>query len=234
MDMTLGGQLKIFQERQDHANVYLLKTKRGCVLIDPALDPDELHPQDWDNLQLLVATHGHYDHIRLADVYRAKKPGLKLLGHQLSKEVYLDPYENCSSLFWDAKSFAPADLFLDDGESYALDDELSLKAYHMPGHSRDSLVYLLRKREGTTEKTLAIIGGDLLFMSSVGRSDLVGSDPQDLSLSLQRLIALHRADEALWDAKVPWYPGHGAVITLERELLFNPFLKEAAALLERH
>jgi hydroxyacylglutathione hydrolase len=77
----------------------------------------------------------------------------------------------------------------------------------MPGHAPGLVVFV---GEGV------MIGGDLLFAGSIGRTDLPYCDPQAMQRSLERLATL--------DPSLVVWPGHGPDTTIGRELETNPFL----------
>jgi len=62
-----------------------------------------------------------------------------------------------------------------------------------------------------------LIGGDVLFYESIGRTDLPGGNHEQLLQSIQeKLFVL--PDETIV------YPGHGPETTIGHEKKFNPFL----------
>ena len=66
-----------------------------------------------------------------------------------------------------------------------------------------------------------VLGGDVLFQGSIGRTDLMGGDlPTLLSGIRTQLFTL--PDETVV------YPGHGPPTTIGRERATNPFLNGAA------
>ncbi|MBO9659999.1 MAG: MBL fold metallo-hydrolase, partial [Chitinophagaceae bacterium] len=89
--------------------------------------------------------------------------------------------------------------------------EERLEVLFTPGHSPGSLSFYY-------EPGGFIIGGDVLFDRSVGRTDLPGGDAAILLNSIQtKFFTL--PDET----KV--YAGHGAVTTVGFEKMNNPFVK---------
>ena len=67
------------------------------------------------------------------------------------------------------------------------------------------------------EKQKFIIGGDVLFHNSIGRTDLPGGSHEDLVKNIkEKLFKLPG------DVKV--YPGHGPETTIGEEIKSNPFL----------
>jgi hydroxyacylglutathione hydrolase len=103
-----------------------------------------------------------------------------------------------------------ADLALEDGSRIFLGKGF-VDVLHTPGHTPGSI---------TLHPPGALITGDTLFVTWVGRADLPGSDVRALYLSLRRLAAL--------PPKTRIYPGHDygpvPVSTIGYELEHNPFL----------
>jgi hydroxyacylglutathione hydrolase len=79
-----------------------------------------------------------------------------------------------------------------------------------PGHSPGSFSYLHRESKN-------LFSGDVLFMQSIGRTDLPGGDHQTLINSIhQKLLVL--------DDDITVFPGHGPSTTIGAERSMNPFL----------
>ena len=93
------------------------------------------------------------------------------------------------------------------GDRFTLGD-IAFTAVHMPGHSPGSLGYLFPDR---------LIGGDVLFAGSIGRTDLPGADHETLMETLKTKIL------TLDDAVVV-HPGHGPSTSIRQERAANPFL----------
>ena len=81
-----------------------------------------------------------------------------------------------------------------------------------PGHSPGHVTFAIEK---------ALFSGDVLFQSSIGRTDLPGADHATLMASIAAL--LERFDD---DTTV--HPGHMGLTTLGRERATNPFLQALA------
>jgi glyoxylase-like metal-dependent hydrolase (beta-lactamase superfamily II) len=82
-----------------------------------------------------------------------------------------------------------------------------------PGHSIGHVTYVIED---------ALFSGDVLFQSSIGRTDLPGGDHATLLRSIAGL--LERFDD---DTVV--HPGHMGLTTIGRERATNPFLAELGA-----
>jgi glyoxylase-like metal-dependent hydrolase (beta-lactamase superfamily II) len=86
---------------------------------------------------------------------------------------------------------------------------VELKILHTPGHAPGHVVLV---GDGF------VIGGDVLFNGSIGRTDLPGGDYDQLIDSIQtKLMPL--PDETVV------YCGHGPATTIGRERATNPFLR---------
>jgi hydroxyacylglutathione hydrolase len=87
---------------------------------------------------------------------------------------------------------------------------LVLDLLHVPGHSPDSVCFKLRGAP-------VLIGGDVLFAGSIGRTDFPNGD-HDLLLSGIRSKLWSLPDET------DVLPGHGPTTTIGREKATNPYL----------
>jgi glyoxylase-like metal-dependent hydrolase (beta-lactamase superfamily II) len=82
-----------------------------------------------------------------------------------------------------------------------------------PGHSVGHVVFVCHEQN-------TVIGGDVLFSGSVGRTDLPGGDAATLAKSIENQIY------TLQDNTIV-YPGHGPATTVEKEKQGNPFVNGA-------
>ena len=88
--------------------------------------------------------------------------------------------------------------------------EDALKVLFTPGHSPGHICFYCEQQQ-------FVIGGDVLFKMSIGRTDLPGGDFDTLVNSIRtRLFVL--PDETIV------YPGHGEPTTIGFEKLNNPYL----------
>jgi hydroxyacylglutathione hydrolase len=99
--------------------------------------------------------------------------------------------------------------YLEEGEKIKLGDD-ELEVILTPGHSPGSVCFYNVDQQ-------FIIGGDVLFYQSIGRTDLPGGDHQTLINSIrEKLFVLPD------DVKV--YPGHGQPTSIGFEKKNNPYL----------
>ena len=198
-------QVTYFPENWDHANVYLIHGQKD-YLIDPAIPYD---PAIAENLGLTLATHFHFDHVNQVDAWR-ERGGLKFIMPQGDIPLLTDPEANCSLMFGQSRTFAPADAYYRDEEIIQEEDYLRFKVYHTPGHCPGCSCLLLEVADSGHKdpvwRPLALITGDTLFAESIGRTDLKGGNPAVMRESLARLVKLMRK----LPGDLPVLPGHGS------------------------
>jgi glyoxylase-like metal-dependent hydrolase (beta-lactamase superfamily II) len=109
-----------------------------------------------------------------------------------------------------------ADRLVSDGERIKLAG-FELEVREIPGHSPGSVVFLCDEFD-----PYFVVGGDVLFSGSIGRTDL-GGDFHQL------LRGIHAKLFTLPDSTVI-YPGHGPPTTVGSEKRTNPFVGAAAGI----
>jgi hydroxyacylglutathione hydrolase len=198
-------------------NTYVLyNDQKQCCIIDPGCyfpaEKEELKNFIKQNsLQplLLLNTHCHLDHV-FGNKYISELYQLTLHIHRLEKPV-LD-FAPTSGDMWQLPfdNYNGELVYLREEEKISLGtDELEIR--FVPGHSPGSVCFY-------NEAGGFVIGGDVLFNGSIGRTDLPGGDFKTLINSIQtQLFTL--PDET----KV--YSGHGPVTTVGFEKMNNPFVK---------
>ena len=166
--------------------------KNHAAVVDPSADAEEilcLLKQEIAELDMIILTHGHFDHIMSLDALR-DKTGAPAYIHR--DEMLSDGKKNAYSFFFRA-SFSQRDSekILSDGDVLTLGKE-SLKVIHLPGHSKGSIALL---GEGF------LVTGDTVFAQGFGRYDLYGGDAPTLRKSLNSLKEL--------DPTLTIHAGHG-------------------------
>jgi glyoxylase-like metal-dependent hydrolase (beta-lactamase superfamily II) len=122
-----------------------------------------------------------------------------------------DPDLNLSAAFGFAITSPPADLLVDNGDVYeAAGFELRVRA--IPGHSSGHVVFVWDE----TPPAL-VIGGDVLFAGSVGRTDFPDGSFEALRDGIDRKL-FTLPDETIV------LPGHGPMTTIGEEKRTNPFV----------
>jgi len=170
---------------------------------------EEAKRRGWDVIGLWL-THGHFDHTADHAVVTEKFPGAKVLIHPLDEPKLIEP----TSRFFPLPFVIPprrADGYVKDGDELKIGN-LAVRVIHTPGHSPGHVMYHFPQ-----EKIL--VGGDLIIMNAVGRTDLPDSDFGQLQESIRKVMKLDRSTQLL--------PGHGQPSRLEDEAVSNEFVIEA-------
>jgi hydroxyacylglutathione hydrolase len=166
-------------------------------------------------LDAILLTHCHFDHTgAVAPV--AKATGAPVYCPELEVPLLQDIM---AYVPW--PGFGPFESW-DPEHTVAGGERLQLAGYDIdvlftPGHSPGHVTYAIT--DETEGAPLALFSGDVLFQSSIGRTDLPGGDHVTLLASIATL--LERFDD---DAVV--HPGHMGLTTLGAERAHNPFLAE--------
>lgn len=188
--------------------------RTDAFVIDPGFEPDaitDLLAREKLSLGAIVCTHGHVDHIAgNADLKRAYPDAPILIGRG-DAGMLTDPAANLSGNWGFHIVSPPADRLLDDGERLTVAG-VELEVREIPGHSPGHVVFVIH-----AENPPVVLGGDVLFAGSVGRTDFPGGSFPTLKAGIEA---------KLWplpdDAKV--FPGHGPVTTIGEEKRTNPFV----------
>jgi glyoxylase-like metal-dependent hydrolase (beta-lactamase superfamily II) len=197
-------------------NTYLLFDETNeCVIVDPGCYSKEEKKELFDFISTnnlkpvrLLLTHCHIDHI-LGNSSVFEKYNLTPECHTLEAPV-LASVKNYAHVYGINYELSPEpNLTLDEGKTIIFGNT-TLTMIHVPGHSPGSICFY-------DEKLKILIGGDVLFKMSIGRTDLPGGDTDTL------LNAIHEKIFVLPD-DVTVYPGHGPETTVGFERRSNPFL----------
>jgi hydroxyacylglutathione hydrolase len=190
-------------------NAYLVKAPAGEILFDAPtgtlgwLEQQNLTPH------LLLITHGHIDHID--DAAKIKKRfGCQVGCHADSVPLISNPdFFKQFGFFLEPEPVQP-DFLISEGKSQ---DFLSsiFDVLLVPGHCPGSLCFF------SPEENF-LVGGDVLFAGSIGRTDLPGGNHSELIENLfSKVLVLPDGTRVL--------PGHGPVTTIGEEKRHNPFLR---------
>lgn len=185
-----------------------------CIIVDPGCSNDSENLQlknfiDRNRLKvkLLLNTHCHIDHV-LGNRFVKETYKVNLLIHRMEEhvlkaaEVYAPSYG-----FYDYQH-QPADGFLEEGDIIMLGNE-TFQVLFVPGHAPGHVAFF-------NEKNGILMGGDVLFYNSIGRTDLPGGNHEEL------INSIHTKLFVLPDS-VKVYPGHGPETTIGFEKRTNPF-----------
>lgn len=199
-------------------NSYVVWDDAGTAafVVDPGFEPDlilDALRERGLSLAAIVCTHGHCDHIAGNAALKAAVPGAPIIIGAGDAPMLTDAVRNVSGLFGFDVTSPPADRTVTEGEALTVAG-VTMDVYDVPGHSPGHVVYVLR---GTTP--LLVIGGDVLFRGSVGRTDFPGGSFEQLKANIARVLWPLPDDTVV-------YPGHGPTTTTGHEKRTNPFLAD--------
>lgn len=187
------------------SNTFLACSDGHCAIIDPgaevgdvvaALEKNGLIPD------LILLTHGHFDHIFSLDSLR-ERFSVPVYIHADDAELLTSSEKNAYSLFWNGSfTQGAADKTFIGGDRIAVGSEF-LDVIHTPGHTNGSSCFACGD---------ILITGDTLFADSFGRTDLYGGDSSALFKSLSAMRNLK------FSAETKIYPGHGGSTLLSYAL----------------
>ena len=180
--------IKHFTFNPFQENTYIISNQNNeCFIIDPGCSNTQENSilanyVSDNNLKpiMLLNTHCHIDHV-LGNKFIANTYSLKLHAHQQEIPV-LERGDAISQMYGVPYITSPnIDVFLDENNVLSLGDA-SFKINHAPGHSPGSICFY-------NEAEKYLIGGDVLFYNSIGRTDLPLGDHATLINSIkQKLI----------------------------------------------
>lgn len=180
-------------------NVYLLTSKEHGtqVLIDAADDARAIAGMvaagstdctDWANLQLIITTHSHWDHVRALAEVKSRSEAVTACGTADADAIDVS-----------------MDVTLDNGD-VAEFDGFDLEVIGLRGHTPGSIALVYRDPSGPVR----IFTGDSLFPGGVGRTETDANFQ-----SLYQDVVTRIFDR--FDDDTVIYPGHGAPTTLGAE-----------------
>lgn len=163
----------------------------------------------------LLLTHAHIDHV-LGLPFAQARFGLTPRVHPLEREDYVGAPARGQMFGVRCGELPPADFDLEAGQKIVIGDS-ELRIAFTPGHSAGSVVFIYEK-DGDVP---FVIGGDVLFSGSIGRTDLPGGNFDVLEKSIREELYVLPNQTVVW-------PGHGSTTTIGDERASNPFVRDLA------
>jgi len=198
-------------------NTYVLHDETGeAVIIDPGCyentELNELTAYIRNNALTpvkVINTHAHIDHVLGIDAVK-RKYNIPFYLHKLD-EPLLKAVKSYAPNYGFAQFSEPEiEFYLAEGDTVTFGDS-SLKVIFVPGHAPGHVAFVNEERG-------FVIGGDVLFRQSIGRTDLPGGDFETLIHSIRTKLFTLPDDYVV-------YAGHMQPTTIGFEKKNNPFLK---------
>ena len=201
-------------------NTFLLSLdqRSDCVIIDPGFDADAIQECLLEHKltpKAILNTHGHVDHIAGNQFLKRAWPDCPLVIGANEADKLTDPMTNLSGQFGAGVTSPPADHLVKDGDVYEAAG-LQFEILEIPGHSRGHVVYVWKGGQ-----PWVVVGGDVLFQGSIGRTDFPDGNTDQLLSSIRSKLLVMPEDTVV-------LPGHGPSTTVGEERRSNPFVGDHA------
>lgn len=198
-------------------NTYILSDdSKECVIVDPGCYTQEekrtlsefITANSLQPVKILL-THAHIDHV-LGNNYLTGKYGIPIVMNQIEEKLLHDAFIYGQKWGIEVEPSPAPSSFIKEGDIFKF-GETKFDVFFTPGHSPGSLCFLHRESG-------QLIAGDVLFLESIGRTDLPGGDFEVLAKSIrEKLYTLN--------PEIIVYPGHGPSTTIGHEMKNNPFVQ---------
>ena len=160
------------------------------------------------DLEYIVLTHGHSDHIMGIPALQKDFPDAKIVADQAEEQMLGDPDFNMSRQ-WGQLTRVHPDIFVNDGDTLTC-GSIEMRFMSTPGHSPGGMCIYVPAWN-------VLFSGDTLFQGSIGRTDFPGCSFKKLKASIH---------EKLWPLpdETDVYPGHMGPTNIGWEKEHNPFV----------
>ena len=207
-------------------NTYVLSSGGEAALVDPGTatrlerQAVEAYVEEAGlRVRHLLLTHGHLDHVfgchHFAERYGADAAHGGWQLHPADAPLLANAVVQ-GEMFGVRVDAPPAPAHaLAAGDAVALGD-VTFRVRHVPGHSPGSVAFYAEGAGPDGQGVL--VGGDVLFQGSIGRTDLWEG-------SLDVLLASIRDEVLTLPDDTVVYSGHGPATTVGAERRTNPFLQ---------
>jgi hydroxyacylglutathione hydrolase len=189
-------------------NGYLIEGGSSALAVDAPEGMADWLAGQGKAVSHLLLTHQHFDHCQ--DAAKLQRTGARVLAFSpFSRDLTLEFLMGfVSGTRFEVEEFTVDDLL--EGKAEIEAGGLSWRLAHVPGHSADSVTFYL-------EPEKLLMGGDVLFAGSVGRTDFPGGSFQVLREGIEKHLLTLPDDTRVM-------PGHGPETTIGEEREGNQFL----------
>lgn len=195
-------------------NCYMLadeKTKE-CAIIDPGYISEQLEKDIKSNdlfVKYIIFTHGHFDHIGGMEYYMSKFDKSAVFMHKNDVLAILSGYDIFQVNMNNTEETVKKITLHNDGDVFSVGD-IKISVIHTPGHTKGGVCLYTNGM---------LFSGDTLFEHSIGRTDFIDGNFEQLKDSIKNRLYKLPEDTVV-------YPGHGDSTTILEEKTGNPFVRE--------
>lgn len=198
-------------------NTYLLYDEtKEAIIIDPGnytRDENEelinfIAENDIKPVRI-VNTHAHIDHV-LGVFYLKNKYTIPFALHIKDEPVLMAVKSYAPNYGFPTFNEPEVDQWINEGDTVTFGNS-ELRIIFVPGHAPGHIALV-------NDDQKFVIGGDVLFKTSIGRTDLPGGNFETLIDSIRTQLFVLPDDYEV-------YPGHGGSTTIGFEKKHNPFLR---------
>lgn len=199
-------------------NTYIISNDNNdCWIVDPGMYDNAETKQLIDFItekkltpKSIINTHTHLDHIfgvqALKGLYN-----IPFGIHKLDEPVLAGAKGSAMLFGFNFSNTPEADFYIDEANEIQLGTD-KLAVFLTPGHSPGSICFYNKQEHW-------LIGGDVLFAGSIGRTDLPGGNYD---------VLLNSIKTSLWPLpdETVVHSGHGPLTKIGNEKASNPFLQD--------
>jgi glyoxylase-like metal-dependent hydrolase (beta-lactamase superfamily II) len=208
MEIIAGGSIM--------TNSYILYNDNTAIAIDFVPEIVEFLNKNDLKLEKLLLTHIHFDHIEELSIFQQEnafdlylsEPAFHFLKNPNLQLLSIFPANVVNNI----KNIKLDNTVVVNNNDQIEWDNYKIFVYSSPGHSPDSLIYILKEEKKA-------FTGDTIFYGSIGRTDLPGGSYNQIIESIVNFYKLIEDDYDL-------YPGHGPKTNAGFEKKNNPFFSE--------
>lgn len=190
-------------------NAYLIvdETTNKSALVDCPLCDEKMQALIGDtDLQYILLTHGHFDHIIGVKAVK-EKYNAKVIISDADKGMLTSSKLSLAAFCGAEQNNVDYDILVKDGDVITL-GESEIKVVSTPGHTKGSVCYLVDNY---------LFVGDTLFYCSCGRTDFPSGSELEMRQSLKKLMSLNGDYYVM--------TGHDRCSTLDFERKNNPCVR---------